>query len=165
MAESPVGPSTRARLRADLARVLRLIEEHDLRYEVRNALVLHAVAGAALLGYPAGFRLDPDEPEWPVAFVELPLPAGAPGQVSWHLPQHPRAWDGHSTEEKYRRVQAFSQAVEEGALVVPDSPVVSRLLALAELAEALIALPESPGDSPGGTVDRQGGGAPDPSDP
>lgn len=31
----------------------------------------------------------------------------ASNQISWHLPQHPTPWDGHDTDEKYRRVQAF----------------------------------------------------------
>ena len=62
MADPPDPPSpqtVRARLRRDLARSLLLIEGHDLNYELRNALVLHAVAAAAFLGYPAGFRIDP----------------------------------------------------------------------------------------------------------
>jgi hypothetical protein len=127
-------PTVRTRLRRDLARALILVEDHDLNYELRNALVLHAVATAAFLGYPSGFRIDPAEPEWPVAFIELPLPAGAPGQVSWHLPRHPKSWDLHTTSEKYARVHAFADATASGP---PESPGVSRLLALADLAEAL----------------------------
>ena len=126
----------RARLRADLARALVLIEAHDLDYAVRNVLVLHAVAAAAFLGYPAGYRVDPDDPAWPVAYIELPT-----GQVSWHLPQHPTAWDGHTTAEKYARVRAFAALADDGA---PPSPAAARLLALAELAEGLASPPSLP---------------------
>jgi hypothetical protein len=58
---------------------------------------------------------DPHEPEWSVVYVDSPA-----GQLSWHIAEndldlfehvefvptvHPRAqWDGHTTEEKYRRL-------------------------------------------------------------
>jgi hypothetical protein len=134
--ETPPDPPTiRARLRRDLARTLLLIEGHDLDYELRNALVLHALAAAAFLGYPAGFRIDPAEPDWPVAFIELPLPG--PGQVSWHLPKHPKSWDLHTTAEKYARVRAFAGATVGETPNPQESPAVARLLALADLVEAL----------------------------
>lgn len=81
---------------------LRVIEMNDQNYETRNKLVMTAVAMAMWLGYEAGFRIDPAEPEWPVAFIQLPT-----GQVSWHLPQFQTGWDGHSTDEKYQRVNEF----------------------------------------------------------
>ena len=85
---------------------LRVIEMNDQNYEMRNKLVMTAVAMAVWLGLDAGFRVDPTEPEWPVAFIQLPT-----GQVSWHLPQFQMAWDGHSTEEKYQRVNEFIRGV------------------------------------------------------
>ncbi len=90
------------RLAEKLRRVLREIKASDTDYERRYSLVLLAVSHANRLGYRAGFRIDPAEPEWPVAYIELPT-----GQVSWHMPQHPHTWDGHSTEEKYARIDAF----------------------------------------------------------
>ena len=67
----------------------------------------------------AGLDGKPD-PAWPaewrtVLFVELPT-----GQCSWHIHQREEAlfhwcpawtkgWDGHSKEEKYRRLRAFAQ--------------------------------------------------------
>lgn len=78
------------------------IERHDTDHERRYGMVLRAVARAHTLGLVAGFRIDPKEPDWPVAFIELPT-----GQVSWHLPQHPNAWDGHTTEEKYDRIRKW----------------------------------------------------------
>lgn len=93
---------------------LRLIEAHDENYGLRYQLVLSAVAMAVLMGLKAGFRFDPAEPEWPVAYIELPT-----GQVSWHVPQHETAWDDHSTEEKYGRVNAFIR----GGVRKDDTPV------------------------------------------
>ncbi len=89
-----------------LAAVLCAIEAHDTDYDVRYDLVFEALHLAARCRYPFGFRLDPDESEWPCAYIELPT-----GQVSWHLPQHPVAWDGHSTEEKYQRIRRFVEEV------------------------------------------------------
>lgn len=81
-------------------------------YEERYGLVLLALATAWMCGLQVGFRLDEAEPNrfdpeppgsrWPVVYIELPT-----GQVSWHMPPHPRDWDGHPTDEKYRRIDAF----------------------------------------------------------
>jgi hypothetical protein len=97
-----------------LALLLRAIEANDEKYIPRYGLVLQAVAYAHCLGLKAGFRLDPAEPEWPVAFIELPQQ----GQVSWHIPQHPIAWDGHTTEEKYQRIERFIN----DNILIPNTP-------------------------------------------
>lgn len=86
----------------DLIDVLSQVEEHDTDYDTRFRLVWQAVDHARAVGYPAGVRIDPAEPEWPTVYIELPT-----GQVSWHMPQHPEMWDGHDTAEKYRRLRAF----------------------------------------------------------
>lgn len=83
--------------------LLLFIEQHDEDYDLRYGAVLMAVAVAQHAKFSAGFRIDPTEPEWPVAYIELPT-----GQVSWHLPQHPIAWDGHDTAEKYRRCREYA---------------------------------------------------------
>jgi hypothetical protein len=72
-------------------------------YDRRNQFIYEAVFMAIVCGLSAGFRFDPKEPEWPVAFIELPT-----GQVSWHVPQHTRVWDGHTTEQKYKRLKEFT---------------------------------------------------------
>lgn len=82
----------------ELITLLREIEKNDTNYDVRYGLVLKAVSLSHELGLKAGFRIDYANPEWPVAFIELPT-----GQVSWHMPEHPIPWDGHTTEEKYER--------------------------------------------------------------
>ena len=80
-------------------------------YTERNRLV------AALSGlFPAHLMLDPaaDEP-W-ATLVCIHLPAGA---ATWHIPPWdlpyfahlayaPHHWDGHSTQEKYDRLQALT---------------------------------------------------------
>ena len=87
----------------------------DGLYGERADIVALAVALSRRLGYAAGTSSDPNEPDWPVVYIELPT-----GQVSWHfsandfaacvpggLPEYPTAWDGHDTAEKYRRVREF----------------------------------------------------------
>jgi hypothetical protein len=85
-----------------LKKTLVLIRMHNTDYETRYTLILQAVFLARLVGLQTGFRIDLDNSEWPVAFIELPT-----GQVSWHMPQHPVVWDGHTAEEKYERIKEF----------------------------------------------------------
>ena len=87
-----------------LADYLEDILEFDRRgdYAARECAVLSAVGTARRIGYDAGFRIDPKEPTWPVAFIQLPT-----GQVSWHMPGFPFEWDGHGLDEKNARVKAF----------------------------------------------------------
>jgi uncharacterized protein (DUF952 family) len=94
-------------LERQLARLLQ-VREADQQYEVRYELVLMALATAARLGYQAGIRIDPAEPQWPVVYIELPT-----GQVSWHMPQHPRTRDGHTAEQKYDRVHFYAMRILE----------------------------------------------------
>jgi hypothetical protein len=79
-------------------------------YDERNRLALGFAAVAARLGWTVGWLDDPAEPGWPVLVVDTPE-----GQVSWHLPEadrfgswfgaYPGAWDGHTTPEKYARLE------------------------------------------------------------
>ena len=95
-----------AHLRLLLDQILRY-DEKD--YDKRNNAVYAAVAEARAAGYPAGFRIDPAEPDWPVAYIELPLA----GQVSWHLPAHGVAYDGHTTPQKNARVRRYLGRIGE----------------------------------------------------
>lgn len=78
----------------------------------------HLVANLALQ-YPSVLAYnDPEEPSWPLVYVQGPA-----GQMSWHVspddldlfegvplvhPEDPRAaWDGHTTEEKYERLASI----------------------------------------------------------
>lgn len=66
---------------------------------------------------------DREAPDWPVLYIQLPT-----GQVSWHISPidqdlfgHVRrtiahtlnapVWDGHTTDEKYERVDAAARAI------------------------------------------------------
>lgn len=99
-------------LQGNLSWLLGCIENADFRkaYSERYGYVIRAMALAEELGYRVGVRLDSAEPEWPVFYIELPT-----GQVSWHMPQHTEKWDGHDTKKKYRRVDAYKEAVREVA--------------------------------------------------
>lgn len=82
-------------------------------YRERARLVAHL---ASL--YPSVLHYsDPDEPEWPVVYIDSPA-----GQMSWHIApsdielfghvpwlvrERPSPWDGHSTETKYERLTAL----------------------------------------------------------
>ena len=85
-----------------LKHLLDQIREFDLDYDVRYGLVLHAIYVAHEAGFKAGFNIEIKEPEWAVAYIELPT-----GQVSWHLPRHVMKYDGHSTIDKYRRIKEW----------------------------------------------------------
>lgn len=83
----------------------------DEIYSERNQLV-----AALAVHHPASVGIDPAEPDWPIVYIQLPN-----GQVSWHfgpndvhlidgIPSDPNVvWDGHNTEEKYRRLQEFTR--------------------------------------------------------
>ena len=83
-----------------LARITLSEELKD--YAERNTAVMRALYWAGVCGLPCGVRIDPQEPEWPVVFIELPT-----GQVSWHIPQYGMAWDNHTTDEKYNRIEEY----------------------------------------------------------
>lgn len=86
-----------------LKETLRAIRAIDEDYPTRYRMVLIAMSVAEQLGMRTGYRFDPAEPEWPVAVIELPV-----GQVNWHMPQFPDPGDGHTTEEKYRRIAEYA---------------------------------------------------------
>lgn len=84
----------------------------DAAYAERNQLV----AVLARL-YPSGTKrtaIEGWDPEWHgCVYIDLPT-----GQASWHyhdreaylfegLPLYEGEWDGHTTEEKYRRIAAL----------------------------------------------------------
>lgn len=82
--------------------VLTEIHNNDNQYDVRYTLVFAAMNLANSVGYDVGVKFNPQEPEWPIFYIDLPT-----GQISWHMPEYTGDWDGHSTEEKYRRVNNY----------------------------------------------------------
>lgn len=93
--------------------------QKDSAYTERNNLVCALCSVAQLLGWQCGKRLHEGPSEWDpqwrtVIVIDLPT-----GQASWHihdsefhmfahLPPYPGSWDGHTTEEKYRRLLALA---------------------------------------------------------
>lgn len=93
--------------------------------------------------YPSvGAYNDPLEPEFCIVYVETPV-----GQMSWYI--HPddmdlfdgmcivgdAVWDGHSTEDKYRRLSGFTKirrtmGEASGGVMEPHGPGRKRLDAL-----------------------------------
>ena len=94
----------------------------DDAYFDRNQAVMLAARFALELGYVAGWKPNKDDPGWPILVIDLPT-----GQVSWHIPFGEAApvalgtlahgydgeWDGHTVEEKRRRIDSFLQ-IERG---------------------------------------------------
>lgn len=85
----------------------------DDAYFDRSQAVQLLARMAHALGYRVGLRRDPEEPDWPVLFIEL-----ASGQVSWHLkadevvgewPVFPEEWDGHDLAEKRARMRCETE--------------------------------------------------------
>lgn len=84
-------------------------------YLDRNQLAQAFARLALEQGWTTGLSIDPDEPDWPVLYVDTPA-----GQISWHLPKHeiigewPRyqgKWDGHTVEQKRARLTSLIKAV------------------------------------------------------
>jgi hypothetical protein len=91
---------------SELKETLQKIELNDTNYSIRYILVQKAMYLASVLGYKSGVRIDTEEPDWPVYVIDLPT-----GQVSWHMPAVAVAYDGHTTEEKYKRCRNFNLTV------------------------------------------------------
>lgn len=88
-----------------LSNTLQKIKENDLNYEIRYELIIKAMYYATEIGYETGLRCDKDN-NWPIAIIHLPE-----GQVSWHMEPDPIEYDGHSTEEKYIRIDDYTKTV------------------------------------------------------
>ncbi len=83
-------------------------EQLSAMYRARMEYLWHAVAFASAAGFRVGVKIDPAQPGWPVVYIDLPT-----GQVSWHIPEYAGEYDGHTTEHKYNRIEAFA-AWEDG---------------------------------------------------
>lgn len=93
----------------------------------------HLVAFLTTLYPSVGSYNDPEEPEYCVVYVESPV-----GQMSWHI--HPddmdlfeglrivqsHNWDGHTTEEKYRKLQNFTRLRRTPGIIASGEPMQGR---------------------------------------
>lgn len=87
----------------------------DSGYRERAHLVAHL---AALYPSVVAHGADPNAPGFAIVYVTLP---GGEGQGSWHIAERDldlfehvhrddtATWDGHSTAEKYRRLEAATK--------------------------------------------------------
>lgn len=96
-----------------LCRILEDIRQCDGEtpdYEKRTHHVYGALHLASTLGLPCGIRVDGtnDGTSWPVAVINLP---NGIGEVAWYCAAYPDKWDGHTTEEKYKRIAQFGEYV------------------------------------------------------
>lgn len=82
-----------------LAELLVNIEENYTNYEVRYNLILSALLTSRELDYKCGFRVDPDEPEWPVVVIYL---HAINKDVSWHMPPCGIKYDGIPNQNSIR---------------------------------------------------------------
>lgn len=98
----------------------------DAVYLERARVLAVATRMALTLGMRAGLAEHPAsdtawDDEWrTIVFLDLPT-----GQCSWHLhssqvrlfkhlPRYDGAWDGHTTDEKYARCEAYAECGEKG---------------------------------------------------
>lgn len=91
----------------------------------------HLIAALSKI-YPSCWIRDASNPEWPVCVIVIPQPMGASVQVSWHIAPKDTAlfqhlsmrldieWDGHSTQEKYRRLDQLP--VDQNRTDIPFNP-------------------------------------------
>ncbi len=103
--------------KARTAKEIELENAKDLAYLERNKCVALIARMALAMGCKAGLSKTAIEgwsDDWHnCVYIDLPT-----GQVSWHLhdsqlslfndlPRYECVWDGHDTDEKYRRVAQF----------------------------------------------------------
>lgn len=93
-------------------------ELHERMYAKRTREMWMAAGFAANAGLAVGIAIDPEQPDWPVLYIEL---GDGIGQVSWHVPAHPVPFDGHDTAEKYKRIGDFAELHD----LAPTRPLVA----------------------------------------
>lgn len=74
----------------------------SVAYFLRNRAILKAFSFAIDMGIHCGIRIDPEDPEWPVVFFQLPT-----GQVSFHIPEFETPWDLHTPEQAAERLTDY----------------------------------------------------------
>jgi hypothetical protein len=91
----------------ELGSILHEIKRLDTDYDKRTKLVYKALYLAAAMNYECGIRAE--DKDWPVITIKLPNI----GEVAWHCKATSLEYDGHTTEEKFRRINAYIDVVCE----------------------------------------------------
>lgn len=97
-------------------------KERDAAYTERNRLVAALARLMVASGGEAWLAPHPEDPQWDPEWRTIVFIDGPTGQLSWHLhdsdvplfqglPRKANTWDGHSTDEKYRRVDLLGRGV------------------------------------------------------
>lgn len=79
------------------------ISENKKDYKARDIFIYRALAVAREENYKCGIKIDLAQSNWPLVFIEIP----DFGQFSWHCQEFEGEWDGHTTEDKYDRLEKF----------------------------------------------------------
>jgi len=94
------------------------LQAKNAAYVERNALVC-----ALSKLWPSHMAMHPEDPAWEREWTHIVCIHAPVGQLTWHihdsevaafahLEMRPNDWDGHSTDEKYRRLASLVGATE-----------------------------------------------------
>lgn len=107
------------RLRVELKE---MTDRKEAAYEERDYVVALMVRLAGAAGWPFGL-LDHEGEDWGPEWKKVVVIETPEGQMAWHfpavraslfegIPAHGRVWDGHTTDEKYRRLKAVIAKID-----------------------------------------------------
>lgn len=122
--KSFIGPRNPVRLLLDahaqaLVKLAEVEKAKNAAYSERNQCVAALARTLLTLGFNVGRAIHPiEDTEWEsdwrnILYIDLPM-----GQVSWHFhdseahlierfPEYDEPWDGHSANDKYKRLKPF----------------------------------------------------------
>ncbi len=116
----------------------------DLAYDERNRVVAAMAKMGVALGWTCGIGRHAAHEEWDPEWLNIVYIETPAGQASWHihdrdlplfagLPRYEKPWDGHTTDEKYKRLEmlraspgaigAVPVGDEDPATVIEPMPV------------------------------------------
>lgn len=108
---------------AMLAELAKVEADKNKAYGERNRVVAALARCALALGYPAWLgRHSEGDAAWERDWMSIVYVRTSEGQVSFHihdselslfadLPRHDEPWDGHTTDEKFARLEAWRPEV------------------------------------------------------
>ena len=121
-------------IRTTTRREYLLKQEKDTAYSERNRLAVALARVGLVLGWRAGVGTHQDVPgqQWDADWRTLLFIDTPAGQVSWHLhdserylvaslPKYPGTWDGHTTAQKWERLERVGPPVLVDGAECPES--------------------------------------------